>query len=45
MPRRPDLLDFRERFHNWYFSEQARGMFLSQAVRHPSQQGDMSGAV
>ncbi len=33
VPRRSDLLDFREQFHNWYFSKQAGGMFLSQAAR------------
>jgi hypothetical protein len=32
-PQRSDLLDFREQFHNWYFSEQAGGMYLSQAAR------------
>ena len=32
-PRRSDLLDFRGRFHDWYFGEQAGGMFLSQAAR------------
>jgi hypothetical protein len=32
-PRRSDLLDFRKQFHDWYFSEQAGGMFLSQAAR------------
>jgi hypothetical protein len=32
-PRRSDLLEIREQFHNWYFSEQAGGMFLSQAAR------------
>jgi hypothetical protein len=32
-PRRSDLLDFREQFHDWYFGEQAGGMFLSQAAR------------
>ena len=30
-PRRSDLVDLREKFHNWFFSEQAGGMFLSQA--------------
>jgi hypothetical protein len=32
-PRRSDLVDFREKFHNWFFSEKAGGMFLSQAAR------------
>jgi hypothetical protein len=32
-PRRSDLRDFRGQFHDWYFSEQAGGMFLSQAAR------------
>ena len=33
IPWRSDLLDFRQQFHDWYFSEQAGGMFLSQAAR------------
>ena len=32
-PRQSELLNFREQFHNWYFGEQAGGMFLSQAAR------------
>jgi hypothetical protein len=32
-PRRSELLDFREQFHDWYFGEQAGGMFLSQEAR------------
>jgi hypothetical protein len=32
-PRRSDLVDFREDFHNWFFSEKAGGMFLSQEAR------------
>ena len=32
-PRRSDLVDLREKFHNWFFGEQAGGMFLSQAAR------------
>jgi hypothetical protein len=31
-PRRSDLHILRERLHDWYFSEQAGGMFLSQAA-------------
>ena len=31
--RRSDLLDFRQQFHDRYFSEQAGGMFLPQAAR------------
>jgi hypothetical protein len=32
-PQQSNLLDFRKQFHNWYFSEQAGGMYLSQAAR------------
>jgi hypothetical protein len=32
-PGRAELLELRKRFHNWYFSERAGGMFLSQAAR------------
>jgi hypothetical protein len=32
-PSRVELLALREQFHNWYFSDQAGGMFLSQAAR------------
>jgi hypothetical protein len=32
-PNREELVSLRERFHAWYFSEQAGGMFLSQAAR------------
>jgi len=31
-PRRPDLHKLREQLHDWYFSEQAGGMFLSRAA-------------
>jgi len=32
-PSRADLVDVRERFHDWYFGEGAGGMFLSEAAR------------
>jgi hypothetical protein len=32
-PRRADLHKLRGQLHNWYFSEQAGGMFLSQKAR------------
>jgi hypothetical protein len=32
-PNREELLVLRKRFHEWYFSEQAGGMLLSQAAR------------
>jgi hypothetical protein len=32
-PTRRDLLEFREDFHNWYFGDEAGGMFLTQAAK------------
>jgi hypothetical protein len=33
IPRRSTLVELRKQFHNWYFSDRASGMFLSQAAR------------
>ena len=32
-PSRAELLEFRERFHDWYFGEEAGGLFLTERAR------------
>jgi hypothetical protein len=34
VPTRKDLLQFRQDFHNWYFGEDAGGMFLTQDAKN-----------
>jgi hypothetical protein len=34
LPTRQDLLQFREDFHNWYFGEDAGGMFMTEDAKN-----------
>jgi hypothetical protein len=55
VPTRQDLRHFREDFHNWYFGENAGGMFLTQdakdlymelqnVLEEPTEESDTSGS-